>query len=175
MYAFIDVWTRNLRTELDRGTAGLSIARSLDPLGWVAVNVYDCANEPVSFPAMPSRYDYRVDAVPTGMRLRAAAAGIRAEHALWRRFNDDTRLALAIPTYKNPRRLLELLAALDRGAAESRIDQLGGRLFRSLFPSRVTDARLSRILRENLPRVYPQSHSSISGRPSKFQEYSNVH
>jgi hypothetical protein len=169
MYAFIDVWARNLQPGLDRDTAGLSVARSLDPLGWVAANIH------ASFPAMPSRYDYWVGAIPEEMRLRAAAAGIRAEHALWRSFDDDTRLAVAIPLYKNPRRLRELTTALDHGAPEYRIDQLGGRLFRSLFPTRVTDVRLSRTLRENLPRVYPQSHSPLSGSPYKYQEISNVY
>jgi hypothetical protein len=176
MYAVMDMWARNLRPELDRDTAGRSIARSIDPLGWVAVKIHDCTNDPAaSFPAMPSRYDYYVDAIPEGLRLRAAAVGIRAVLSVMRAFDDDTRLVIAIPTYKNPRRLRELMSALERGAAEARIDQLGGRLFRSLFPARVTDVRLSRTLRENLPRVYPQSHSTISGRPSKYQEYSNVY
>jgi hypothetical protein len=128
------------------------------------VNVYDCAQDAASFPAMLSRYDYWVGAIPEEMRLRAAALGIRAEHALWRRFDDDTQLLIAIPAYKNPRRLRELMSALDRGGAEARIDYLGGRLFRSLFPTRVTDVRLSRILRENLPRVHRPSHPTHSCR-----------
>src|SRR5258707_4445262 len=134
MYAVMDVWARNLRPGPDRDTAGLLVARSLDPLGWVAVNIHDCTNDPAaSFPAMLSRYDYWVDAIPEEMRLRAAAVGVRAEHALMRAFDDDIRIQIAIPTFKNPRRMRELMSALAVGAAEARIDQLGGRLFRSLF------------------------------------------
>lgn len=170
MYAFMDMWARNLPPGLDRDTAALSVARSIDPLGFVGVNIHECTKAPV-----PLDHDYQVRAVPEGLRLRATAVGIRAEHALWRAFNDDICIELVIPTYKNPRRMRELMAALDRGAAEARVDQLGGRLFRSLFPTRVTDIRLSRILRENLPRVYPHSHSTILGGPPKYQENSSAH
>jgi hypothetical protein len=173
MYAVMDVWRANLRPGLDRDTVSLAVARSIDPLGWVAVEIHDCTNDPAaSFPAMSFGRDYQVRAVPEGLRLRAAAVGLRAEQALMRAFDDDTRIEVAIPTFKNPRRMRELTTALNRGAAEYKIDQLGGRLFRSLFPTRVTDVRLSRTLRENLPRVYPQSHSPISGSPYKYQEIS---
>jgi hypothetical protein len=175
MYVVMDVWARNLRPGRDLDAAGRLIALSLDPIGWVAVSIHDCTGDAASFPAIPWGRDYQVSVIPEGLRLRAFAAGIRAEQALMRRFDDDTQLVIAIPTYKSPRRLRELMSALDRGAAEARIDQLGGRLFRSLFPARVSDVRLSRILRENLPIVYPQSHSTISGSPSKYQEYSNVY
>jgi hypothetical protein len=166
MYAFMDLWARNLQPGQDLDTAALSIARSLDPLGWVAVTIHDCAYDHANSPVVPSRYDYRVGAITKGLRLRAAAVGIRTEQALMRSFDDDIRIEVAIPTFKNPRRMRELMAVLDRGAAEARIDQLGGRLFRSLFPTRVTDVRLSRILRENLPRAYQRSHATHSCHPA---------
>jgi hypothetical protein len=161
MYAVLDVHALNLRAGQDLKAAGLTFARAIDPVGWVAVNIYDCGNDSSAmFSEMP--FDYEVTAIPEGLRLRAAAAGIRAEHALVRCFNDDTRIAVAIPTFKNPRRLRELIAAFDTGT-EWKIDQAGGRLFRSLLPRRISDARLSRILREDLPRVSPRSLSTISG------------
>jgi hypothetical protein len=176
MYAVIDIYAINLSGREDLNAAGQLIARSLDPLGWVSAKIHDCTNDPAAgFPAMLLGRDYEVIAVPQGLRLRAAAVGIRAEHALMRCFNDDTCIEVAIPTFKNPRRLRELLAAFDSGS-EWRIDQAGGRLFRSLFPRRITDARMSRILREHLPRVYPRSHSTISGRHPQYPtENSNVH
>src|SRR5258708_1067111 len=166
MYTVMTLWARNLRPPgLDLDTAGLSIARSLDPLGWVAVKVvHDCGNDPAANSCSEMRFDYEVRAIPDELRLRAAAVGLRAELALMRSFNDDTRIEVAIPTFKNPRRMRELMAALDRGATEARIDDLGGRLFRSFFPARVREVTLSRILRENLPTVHPQFHSANSGR-----------
>jgi hypothetical protein len=166
MYTVMALWARNLRHSLDLDAAGLSIARSVDPIGWVAAKVHDCGNDPAaSFSEM--RFDYEVRAIPEELRLRATAVGIRAEHALMRCFNDDTRIEVAIPTFKNPRRLRELLTAFDAGT-EWKIDQAGARLFRSLFPRRMTDARMSRILLENLPRVYPRPHSTISGTPPTY-------
>lgn len=162
MYTDMHVFASNLPRGMNLDTAGQLIGSSFDPLGWVSVTIHDCSNgAAVSFPAAPARGDYQVLAVPDSLRWRAAAVGIRADHALMRAFDADTRLVIPIPLYKNPRRLRELRAASD-SRSELRIDRAGARVFRSLFPTRVTDVRLSRILRAYLPRVYARASATHS-------------
>jgi len=109
--------------------------------------------------------DYDVRGISTELRLLASEAGFTGpSHAVLRRFDDDIILAVVLPRYKNPKLALDFVIAANRNAPQFRIEQIGARLFRSLFPSpaRARDVFMSRILRNSLPIVHASARPSIS-------------
>jgi hypothetical protein len=165
-YTAMDVYVRNLRECHDLAKAAHGISQSISPPGGVLARVYDCRGDAwPRFPVMPANCDYAVRAISKDLRSLASEAGFSgASHALLRTFDEDIVLAVVLPRYKSPRLLLDFMTATSAGASRFRTEQLGARLFRSLFPSpgRARDAFLSRILRNSLPIVHASARPSIS-------------
>jgi hypothetical protein len=164
-YTALGVYGRNLpaRHDLDKAALGISqpISRG------VLARVFDCrADCWRRFPVMFASCDYDVRAIPKELRSLASEAGfVGASHALLRRFNEDIVLAVVLPRHKSSSRLLlDFMTAKNSGASQFRIERIGARLFRSLFPSpaRARDVFLSRILRDSLPIVHASARASIS-------------
>jgi len=157
-YTALGVYVRNLREHHDLVKAAQGIAHPLSPHGGVLVKVYECGGDSwPRFPSMPIDCDYDVRGISIELRLLASGAGITgASHAVLRRFDDDIVLAVVLPRYKNPKLSLDFMTAANRNASQFRLETIGARLFRSLFPSpaRARDVFLSRILRNSLPIVH---------------------
>ncbi len=166
-YSALGVYVRNLRENHDLAKAARNISQPLSLSGGgVFARVYDCrADAWPRFPAMPRNCDYEVRALSKELRLVASEAVFTGpSHALLRRFNDDIVLAVVIPRFKSHRLLLEFMTAANSGASQFRVETIGARLFRSLFPSpaRARDVFLSRVLRDSLPTIHVSARRSFS-------------
>jgi hypothetical protein len=77
---------------------------------------------------------------------------------LVRRFDNSTRVAVAVPLNSKARRLCELLTMYNGEASEFRIEQGMSRLWHSLWPWRIRD-RTFRSALARIPRVAPSNKS----------------
>jgi hypothetical protein len=77
---------------------------------------------------------------------------------LVRRFDESTRVAIAVPLNSKTRRLCELLAMFSGEASEFRIEQGMSRLWHSLWPWRIRD-RTFRSALAAIPRTAPNPKS----------------
>jgi len=154
----MEVYGRNFPEGHDLAKAARTVSQLLSPPGGVLARVYDCRGDSwPRFAEMSSKCDYEIRAISKELRSLASEGGITGtSHSLFRRFNDDIVLAVAIPRYKNPRLLLDFMMAANARASQFRVETIGSQLFRSLFPSpaRARDVCLSRILRDALPIVH---------------------
>jgi len=156
--ALIQIFPKNLRPSVNPEAAASEIAFQLRRAGagGIAVDVHAVDK----FSAMPKYRRFRVIRTTKPLRLRVKELGTFASHAVEWQFDDATRLVLPIPLFRGTRQLLELLAMRDLDATAFRVDQSLAKLFRSLLPTRIKEATLSQIFRENLPRVQAESKSS---------------
>jgi hypothetical protein len=165
IYTALSIYGRGLPERHDLVKAALGISQPLSP--GVLARVFDCRGDSwPRFPSMPLRCDYDVHALPKELRSLASEAGfLGASHALLRRFNEDIVLAVVLPRHKSSSKLLlDFMTATNSGASQFRVETIGARLFRSLFPSpaRARDVFISRILRDSLPIVHASARPSIS-------------
>lgn len=171
-YTAIGVYVRNLREGHDLAKAARGISQPLSPYGGVLARVYDCRGDSwPRFPVMPVDCDYDIRTISKELRLLACEAGFTGpSHALWRRFDEDIVLAVVLPRYKSPKLPLDFMTAANSGASQFRIETIGARLFRSLFPSpaRARDVFLSRILRYSLSIVH------VSARRPSISNHATV-
>jgi hypothetical protein len=102
--------------------------------------------------------DYRIRTATAEESRIAIECEYFARCVLVRRFDDSTRVAVAVPLHSKTRRLCELLAMYSSDASEFRIEQGMSRLWHSLWPWRIRDVTFRSAL-NRIPRAAPNSKS----------------
>jgi hypothetical protein len=150
----------DLCEDINLDATGRQIADSLSPGGLFNVTVRSVSR----LPAMPPNREYEIGTAPRERRAQAKGIGLVAPYELRRAFDEHTVLIVPLPLHQNTRRVLEVMTMIDGGASDFRIDLTMGRLFRNRLPSRFKDITISRVLRDNLPRLRVATGSTILGR-----------